>query len=113
MNKYFTAAVAIAFVSVSAGAYLKGRSDGQALAVADHAKTLADLVVKKEEAMRIVAEGIAQIKVENKTIVQKFKETVKNEVIYRDCKHPDAQRLLLNGYLTGRSEPSGDSKLPK
>jgi hypothetical protein len=82
-------------------------------AQSDHRDAL-ELAAKqgRDEALEAAAKEIAKIEVKQITINRKLEREVRENVVYRDCRHtPDAVRLLNNA-LQNRAEPAGDGKLP-
>lgn len=66
----------------------------------------------REAAQKGAADAIAKNKAKNVTIQQRTEREIRTNTIYADCRNtPDGVRLI-NESLTGRPEPTSDSKLP-
>lgn len=70
-------------------------------------------LAKQAQVMReAVAEEVGKIKVESKTYVRNFRTKEKENVVYKECSHPDDVMRLLDSALGGGQQPMPD-KLPK
>jgi hypothetical protein len=104
----------LAAATVLAGvAYLKGRADGQEL---QSARCLRDEQISAkaaESAASAAAHAISRIKVENRTVQQRFEREIQTRVEYRDCVHAPGVRDVVNEALTGRRpDPAADRRMP-
>lgn len=97
-----------------AGSYVKGRSDGRAIEVAERA-TLEEVAREAREAsMQAAAEAIAQISVTHTTIRQKAEVVTREIPVYRDCINDSRVERLLDDARADRApaEPAGGGELP-
>jgi hypothetical protein len=97
-----------------AGSYVKGRSDGRALEVAERA-TLEEVAREsREAAMEAAAEQIAKISKVHTTIRQQAETVIREVPVYRDCVNDAAVIRMLDAARENRApgEPAGDSELP-
>lgn len=105
---------ALAFALAVGGAYIKGRTDGGAIARADQAEVIELARKVRDDAQRGAAEAIAKIDIKHTTIRQATERTVHENVVYRDCQHPADQLQRINAALTGREPVApGSGKLPR
>jgi hypothetical protein len=58
------------------------------------------------------ARSIARIEIKNTTIQGRVQTIVRENIVYRDCRHAPGGLRDVNEALTGRAEPAGDGKLP-
>lgn len=114
MIPYGYAAVAISVALLTGGAYVKGRSDGSAIARAEQAEVLELARKVKDDAQRGAAEAIAQIEIKHVTVRQLLEKEIHEKTVYRDCRHDADGLRLVNAALTGREPfPVGGGKLPR
>lgn len=79
-----------------ASAYVKGRSDGQAIEVAQRS-TLDEVAREsREAAMDAAGEAIAKLTVNHTTIRQKAEVIVREVPVYRDCINDDRVIRMLD-----------------
>lgn len=109
---YATLGVAVA--GGLAGAYVKGRSDGRAIEVAERATIEEVARESREAAIQAAAEQIAKISVTHTTIRQKAEVVTREIPVYRDCaNHPDVIGLLDAARANqSPSESAGDRIVP-
>lgn len=88
-------AAGIGLAGLASGAYVKGRSDGRAVEIAQRV-TLEEVArTAREAAQEAAAEAIAKISVTHTTIRQKAEVVTREVPVYRDCaNHPDVVGLL-------------------
>jgi uncharacterized membrane protein len=97
-----------------AGAYVKGRSDGRALEVAERA-TLEEVAREsREAAMQAAGEQIAKISRTHTTIRQQAEVITREHVVYRDCRNDAELVRLLDAARENRapSQPASDRIVP-
>ena len=105
-NPWLFAILGVAIAGGLASSYVKGRSDGRALEIAQRA-TLEEVArVAREAAIQGAAEKIAQIEVKHVTVRQKLETEIREKPVYRDC--TASQRVLdtVNEAITGYPAPS-------
>lgn len=95
------------------GSYLKGRSDGRKVEVAERA-TLDEVArVASEAATRASAAQIAKISVTHTTIRHQAEVITREKPVYRDCVNdPGVERLLDAARANAEPEPASDSGVP-
>lgn len=106
---------AVVFWAVSSGAvYVKGQSVGANRVIAEQAKVDKAVDETRAAAQQGAADAIAQIKVVNTTVKGRVETIVRENTVYRDCKH-DARSLRdINAALSGDSAgAAGGGKLPE
>lgn len=105
---------ALSFLLAVGGAYIKGRSDGGAIARADQAEVLELARKVRDDAQRGAAEAIAKIEIKQTTIRQTLEKEIHEKPVYRDCRHDAGSLQRINAAITGREpDPAGGSKLPR
>lgn len=112
MSPYIIIAGLLAVIVATGSAYIKGRSDGEALEEGRQAVEAVKLKQVEDAAQRGAAEAIAKIEVQNVTVRQQLQTKVQERIVYRDCRHDDDSLRVLNEAITGKSQPASDSKLP-
>ncbi len=114
MNPYVILAVVLAWGASVGGAFWYGTGVGKDGEIANQAENKQLILDAREQAQLGAADAIAQIKVRNTTVQGKVETLVRENVVYRDCKHDDVGLLIVNEALTGnRPQPAGGSKLPR
>lgn len=109
-NPWVMLGVAIAAAGALSGAYVKGRSDGKAVIIAQQARDDQVRMETLQLAQLAAAEEIAKIQVVNRTIYAKATHEIVEKPVYRDCHHDAVTLGLLNNALTNTEpEPSSDS----
>lgn len=97
----------------AAGAFFYGMDVGADRAIAKQ-KTTQELVDQVyDKAQKAAASAIADMEIKNVTITQPIRTEVRENVVYRDCKHDDSGMRALNTAITGRTEPPSGLKLPR
>jgi hypothetical protein len=105
---------ALSFLLAVGGAYIKGRTDGGAIARADQAEVLELARQVRDDAQRGAAEAIAKIEIKQTTIRQTLEKEIHEKPVYRDCRHDADSLPRINAALTGREpQPAGGGKLPR
>lgn len=66
----------------------------------------------RKEAQLGAADAISKIVVRNTTIQGKIETVIRDNPVYRDCKHDDRGLQLINEALTGRTGPTDSGSLP-
>lgn len=114
MNIYVILGVSLAAAAAIGGAYVKGRSDGRAVEMAERA-TLEEVAREsREAAMAAAGEAIARISVTHTTIRQKAEVITRENVVYRDCRNDAELVRLLDAARESRapSESARDRVVP-
>jgi hypothetical protein len=105
---------ALSFLLAVGGAYIKGRSDGGAIARADQAEVLELARQVRDDAQRGAAEAIAKIEIKHTTVRAAVEREVHEKLVYRECVHSADQLQRINAAITGREpQPAGSGKLPR
>lgn len=96
--------------------YQKGFSAGEAQATNTQLRdTMLSLQIR-DKTLEVVAGAVKDIKVENNTFIRNFKTLEKENVVYKECVHPDAAFSLLNAALRGDpvpTQPAVQGELPE
>lgn len=115
-NPYGLLAAGVVLAGAIGGAYIKGRSDGRAIEIAERA-TLEEVAREsREAALEAAAEAIAKIEVKNVTIRKKLETEIRERPVYRDCFADQRVLDTVNEAITGhhagpqrmRELPHGD-----
>lgn len=112
MNPYIIIGLVSFWALSTGGAFWYGTDVGRDGEVARQAKINEVIEATRKAAQEGAADAISKIKITNTTIRGKTETIVRENVVYRDCVHPDKQLQLINEALTGRPQPTGDSELP-
>lgn len=113
MNPWLIIAAGVFWVVSVGGAYVKGQTTGANRVVAEQAKVNKAIDETRAAAQEGAANAIAQIKVTNTTVRGKTETIVRENVVYRDCKHDAAGLRAVNAALTGsEAEPAGGGIVP-
>ena len=114
MTPYILAALAAAALVGSGVAYLTGRSDGEALAVAQDVRERHVAALASQAAASAAAAQIARIRVQHTTVRQEVEREIREKPVYVDCRHSPDQLQRLNAAITGAdSEPARDGRVPR
>lgn len=112
LNPWILVAAGLALAGAVGGAYVKGRSDGRAVEIAERT-TLEEVArTAREASQQAAAEQIAKIEIVNKTVYARATREVVEKPVYRDCVHSGDGLRAINEALTGRPEPAGDISVP-
>lgn len=104
-NPWFILGWLAAALVLCGACYVKGRSDGKAVEVAERA-TLEEVAREsREAAMQAAAEAIAGISVTHTTIRQKAEVITREVEVYRECRN-DPQLVGLLDAARGNREPT-------
>lgn len=114
MNPWLLLAAGVFWVISVGGAYVKGQTTGANRVIAQQVKVDEAIKQTREAAQQGAADAISQIKITNTTIRGRTETVVRENVVYRDCRHaPDGLRNV-NVALTGvDAQPAGGGELPK
>lgn len=105
---------ALSFLLAVGGAYIKGRTDGGAIARADQAEVLELSRKVRDEAQRGAAEAIAKIEIKHTTVRAAVEREIREKPVYVACNHDADSLQRINAAITGREpDPAGGSKLPR
>ena len=99
--------------AVTVGAYFYGVDVGRDSVVAEQERTRTVVREALDNAQTGAAKAIADMEIKNVTINQPIRTEVRTRTVYAECKHTDAGVRALNAAITGRSEPLGESQLPR
>ena len=95
MNPTIILAVVILWGASVVGTYFYGRSDGKELEAGSNAKIELAIAATLEQAQLGAANEIAKIKVVNTTVQGRTETLVRDNVVYRECRHaPDGLRNI-------------------
>lgn len=116
MNPWVGLAAVLLWVASVGGSYWYGTGVGKDAEVVKQSEIKQAIEDTREKARQGAAIEIAKIKVRNTTIQGKVETIVRDNPVYRDCRHSDDAFRLLNESLTGKASglgrDSGDS-LPR
>lgn len=113
MNPYVLLAVVMAWGGSVGGAFFYGQGVGKDSEIAGQAQISQAVRDTRAAAQLGAADAIAQIKVTNTTIRGKTETIVRENVVYRDCRHaPDSVRAINSALAGTAAEPVGGGKLP-
>ncbi len=107
MNPWLLLAAAVALV----GAYAAGRHDGAEIAEAAALREERVAALAADAAQKSAAKAIAGITVTNTTLRQTLEREVRENVVYRDCRHSADGLRILNAALAGRAYSAANSQL--
>lgn len=99
---------ALSVTIITGGAYVKGRSDGSAIARADQAEVLELARKVRDDAQRGAAEAIARIEIRHTTIRQQLEREIHEKPVYRDCRHTPFGLQRINAALSGNEAGAAD-----
>lgn len=112
MNLQALLLIVILWIGSTIGAFFYGTGVGKDAEVAKQAAVATAIEDTRKAALKGAADAIAKIKVVNTTIKGATETIVRENVVYRDCRHtPDGLRNV-NEALTGRAGPPGDRLVP-
>jgi hypothetical protein len=113
-NPWFILGSLAAAVVLSGACYVKGRSDGRAIEIAERATLEEVAKVAREAAMAGAAKKIAEITINHTTIRQKAEVITRENVVYRDCRNSAELVGLLDDARANRepAEPANSGELP-
>ena len=110
-NPWLILGALLTVASAIGGAYVKGRSDGRAVEIAQRV-TLEEVArVSREAAMEGAAHKIAEIEVKHVTVRQQLETQIREKPVYRDCFADQRVFDTVNEAITGNPAPS-QSELP-
>lgn len=114
MNPYVLLALVVGWGASVVGSGWYGMGLGEDRVIAQQAKVNKAIDETRAAAQQGAADAIAQIKIVNTTVKGRVETVVRENTVYRDCKH-DARSLRdINAALTGdAAEPAGSGKLPE
>lgn len=112
MNPYLILVVVLGWGASVGGAFFYGQGVGSDGEIAKQASIDNAIQETRKAAQEGAANAIAKIKITNTTVRGKTETIVRENTVYRDCRHDPVGLSLINEALTGRVEPVGDSKLP-
>lgn len=113
MNPYLLLTLVIGWGASVGGAFFYGHGVGKDSEIAGQTQINKAIADTRAVAQLGAADEIAKIKVVNTTVRGKTETIVRENVVYRDCRHgPDGVRSI-NAALAGAiAEPAGSGKLP-
>jgi hypothetical protein len=107
MNPWAALAALVLWVASIGGSYWYGTSVGKASEIARVAEIKQAIEDTREAAKQGAASEIAKIKVRNTTVQGKVETIIRDNPVYRDCRHSDDAMRLLNESLTGKQSGAG------
>jgi hypothetical protein len=110
-NPWLILGVSVVAVAAIAGSYVKGRSDGKAIIIAQQAREDQIRFETLQLAQQAAAEEIAKIEVKNVTIRQKLETEIREKPVYRDCIADQRVLDTVNEAITGNIA-TGSGELP-
>lgn len=102
-NPWVILAAVLAFAGITGGMYLKGRSDGAAVVIAQQARDDQVRMETLQAAQLGAAEAIAAQKVTHTTINRKAETVIREHKVYVECVNPDDIVRLLDDARAGRA----------
>jgi hypothetical protein len=113
LNPYAILGGSLAVLLAIGGSYIYGRHDGRAIEYAKQAKVEAVAQRIRDEVALKTAEQIAAIQIRHTTIRQKVETEIRENTVYRDCRHSDDALRLLNSALENSAPiPADGGELP-
>jgi len=114
MNPYILLALAVAWAASIAGTGWTAFGMGRDAEIAGQSKIKQAIEDTREKAQQGAADAIAKNRPINQTIVQKQETIVRENTVYRDCRHATDSVRNINRALTGaEADPAGGGELPK
>lgn len=111
LNPWLLVTLGVLVAGGLTGAYVKGRSDGRALEVAERA-TLEEVArVARESAIQAAGEKIAKIEVKHVTMRQQLETQIREKPVYVNCRADQRVLDTVNEAITGDPAAS-KSELP-
>jgi hypothetical protein len=112
MSPYAILASVLITASALGGAYWQGRKDGRDACQAAEARDAEVTRIASEAAAASAAEAISKIEVKHVTLRQRVEREVRENVVYRECKHSPGGLRDINAALTG-ADSAGSGELPR
>lgn len=113
VNLYVILGLVIAWGASLGGAFFYGENVGKDSEIAGQAKINKAVTDTRAAAQLGAADAIAQIKVTNTTVRGKTETIVRENVVYRDCRHaPDSVRAINSALAGTAAEPAGGGVVP-
>ena len=113
MNPYVILAAVVVWAATGVGAFWYGTGVGAAGEIAKQASVTQAIADTRKAALEGAANAIAQAQIQHTTIKGRVETIVRENVVYRDCKHTDDGLRDINQALTGRPGPDGDRPVPR
>lgn len=112
-NPWVLLSACLALAGAVGGAYVKGRSDGRAVEIAQRVTLEEVAKVASEAAMAGAAKKIAEITIKHTTIRQHAETVIREKIQYRDCVNDPVVSGLLDAARADAapSQPAGDREL--
>lgn len=104
--------VLLGAVAAAIGAFFYGQEVGKDSVIAEQERTRSVVREVFDNAQKGAAKAISDMEVKNVTITQPIRTEVRTRTVYAECKHTSDGLRALNAAITGRPEPTGESKLP-
>lgn len=113
MRLYLSLALTVALGLAGIGMYLQGRKDGRVTCQAAALREREIGRMAADTAASAAATAISNIEVQRVEIIQPVERTIREKLVYRDCRHDPVGLRGVNAALTGaRAEPPGGGQLP-
>lgn len=113
MNPWLILGAVVMWGASVVGAYFYGGNVGANAEIAKQASIKEAVEATRKAAQEGAANEIAKLKIRHTTVKGKVETIVRENVVYRDCKHsPDSLRLI-NDALGGRAGTTGEGNVPR
>jgi folylpolyglutamate synthase/dihydropteroate synthase len=111
MNPWFLLGAGVLWLASVFGAFQFGENHKEASMIAEQSKVKDAREDTRKLIMTEVAHAVSQMQVRNTTIQGRTETIIRENPVYRDCRHDPASMRNINEALTGRvsSGPNGDS----
>jgi hypothetical protein len=103
---------ALLWAATIGGAFWYGTGIGRDGEVAKQAAVSKAITDTREEARKGAADAISKIQVRNTRVQGRVETIVRDNPVYRDCRHDADQLRNINEALTGRPGSDGGSGVP-
>ena len=111
MNPYVILAVVVLWGGSVGSAFWYGTGVGKDGEIANQAENRQLIIDTREQAQQGAASEIAKLKPKYTTIQGKLETVVRENVVYRDCKHSPEALRLINAALTNELAPKIGSEI--
>ncbi|WUR11929.1 hypothetical protein E7V67_019815 [[Empedobacter] haloabium] len=109
MNPYVLLGAGVLWLASAAGAFWYGTGVGRDGEIAKQSAVDKATVETRKLAMEGAADAISKIVVRNTTVQGRVETIVRDNPVYRDCRHDPDQLRNINEAITGRAGATGDS----
>lgn len=112
MNPYIFLGAGVLWLASAAGAFWYGTGVGRDGEIAKQAAVKQAAEDTRKLAMEGAADAISKIVVRNTTVQGRVETIVRDNPVYRDCRHDPDQLRNINEAITGRPGSAGDGVVP-